>query len=424
MLVKFMKTMMILLKFNKIFRFAKFLIQFNLFYLNLMWRASLVTKIEVMMKSNFRITWGMLLFSTILNNIGVQQMGYYMPIYSEFLLYGTTFFYTIMFAITAWIVQENWKLSWDVWKTTIWLGLFTSLNGIFAQISIPFVDPEITTIIVQISAPVVWGVHVFMFRDKQFTLFHLFSIIIILIGVFFGPIISLFYGSGAISNYVNGFWIFITLCSAIPTGFETLFQEKAYRLQAAPKFVTLTFYNLFSFIWYFLWSFMTTIDPFGTCVDGFPALNECAAKTRPCKMNELVAHQIDSWKCFFGDTENVPCCGDRATLWVMVFTIGYYFTFTVGAFFLRVHTANSVANTNAFSTPLTSMFFWLPVIITGHSHSEFKWWILVSFIMIGIGIVGYESYGGLNHRFNKILLNKSDRLEEGLIEINNNTSKY
>jgi hypothetical protein len=372
-------------------------------------RSLIILKIENWISHNSWTSFFLLIFTTLINGIGVQQMGYYMPIYSEFLLYGTTLFYTIFFAFTAWLLQEDWRLSKEVWIVTGFLGLFTSLNGIFAQISIPYVDPIITTIIVQISAPVTWFVHIFMFKDKPFRLNHLVSIFIIFFGILFGPVVSAFYGSGSSSHYVNGFWILITLCSAVPTGFETLYQEKAYRIFAAPKFVTLTYYNLFSLIWYFLWSFMTMVDPFGTCVDGFPLLEECASKTRVCSLRELYDHQIDSWKCFFGVTD-VPCCGGRATFWVLVFTFGYYLSFTMGAFYLRVYTSNSVANSAAVSTPLTSMFFWLPSIITGPSNTSPKWWIFVSFLFVSLGIYGYEAFGE-DYKWNKVLANRrTDKL--------------
>lgn len=370
------------------------------------WRSHVTDSIEKWIKNHEWASFFLLIIATVINNIGVQQMGYYMPIYSEFLLYGTTLIYTLMFAGVAWVMKEDWRLEREVWIVTFFLGLFTSLNGIFAQISIPYVDPEITTIIVQISAPVTWFTHIIMFKDKPFYLFHLISIMIILVGILFGPVVSLFYGSGASSKYVNGFWIIITLCSALPTGFESLYQEKAYRILNAPKFVTLCYYNLFSLIWYFLWSFATMVDPFGTCVNGFPDLTECASKTRPCDLAELVTHQLDSWKCFFGFTQDVPCCGERATFWVLVFTFGYFFMFTVGAFFLKIYTANSLANSNSISTPLTSMFFWLPAFLTGPSKTEAKWYIFISFMLVSLGIWGYEIQGEKKSGWNCILANE------------------
>ena len=79
--------------------------------------------------------------------MGVQIMGYYMPLYnSGFLLYGTTLMYTLLFLFTEigivvvkrmkwseikdrWLLYGNKKLQLVV----LALGFFTAFNGVFAQ---------------------------------------------------------------------------------------------------------------------------------------------------------------------------------------------------------------------------------------------------------------------------------------------------
>ena len=341
-------------------------------------------------------------FCNVFANVGVQNMGYYMPIYSTWLLYGTTLMYTLMFAIAALVRQEDWRIPRDLWWVVLALGFFTSANGIFAQVSIPFVDPEITALITQISAPMTWICHPFVLDWARKTnvyrqavsKYQVLAFVVIMAGLLFGSSYSLFHGSGSTNQYNDGvIWLLMTLFSALPTSFEIIFQEIAFDVKKMPKFVVLTYYNLLSLIAYMLWTPTTMIGPFGTCVDGDPDLDVCALTTRACKGSEVMGNQWDAFKCYFGDYD-VVCCEWGGTFWVTIFVLFYFGSFSIGAYILQSSEKNGsihIANGNAITSPLVSMYFWIPF-VSGQGHSVFEWWILVSFIFIFAGNVLYENF--------------------------------
>jgi len=205
----------------------------------------------------------------------------------------------------------------------------------------------------------------------------------------FGSTYSYFHGSGSHSSFNDGtFWIILTVISAIPTGFETLYQEKAFRLQKAPKFVVLTYYNLFSLVIYFAWIFATMTRKFGTCV----TLSDVnCSQVHPCDQHEMWTHQWNAIQCYFGDS-SVPCCQQwGATIWTTLFTIGYAGSFSVGAYVLSFRNgSNYVANTNALVYPCTAIILWAKF-IAGRYYSTFTWWILIALLFILFGNILYSN---------------------------------
>jgi len=348
------------------------------------------------------------LAASMLNNIGVQQMGYYMPIYSTFLLYGPTAAYTFIFfciAVVLGELRDGWSKIRQHWMMVLSLGVLTALNGIFAQIAIPFVDPEITAMVTQISTPVTWIFSPILIRDGKNlpTVIKVVGFFLILYGMLFGGLFSYFHGSGSSDNFKNSYWILVAVMSALPTSFETIFQEKAYRVHKMPIFLTLTLYNLVSFLPYFLWMFTTTTTVFGTCVNGAPDLGDCPNEVRACAVSEIWDQQKDSFLCFFGEY-STTCCDPLSTLWVSVFTLGYVASFGVASYLLMYPDgSNLVANLGALASPLTSAFFWLPRVITGPSYTHFKWWVLVAFLAMLIGNVLYVNFGDFKARWNIVL---------------------
>jgi drug/metabolite transporter (DMT)-like permease len=339
-------------------------------------------------KGQISILFILYLFTNLLNNIGVQQMGYYFPAYSAFLLYGTTIIYTTLFFLTSLYTGDRWIFNRREWWIIFLLGVFTSLNGIFAQIAIPYVSPEITAIVTQISAPLTWISYYYMKKHNVY-LIQLIAYLSITFGFLFGTLYSYYHGSGSSDTYKNGVWILITFMSALPTAFETIYQSEAFK-RKMPIFSTLTLYNLFSLIWYSLWILMTMVDPFGTCFDGQPDISECTSKLRVCKFSEIDNHQANSIKCFFGDYSG-GCCVNTGIPWIWCFTIGYYTSFCIGAYILKRFSPNVIANLNAMTFPLVSIFFWLPKTLTGYSHSTFEWWILIAICFISIGNIMYDN---------------------------------
>lgn len=342
-----------------------------------------------------------------MNNVGVRMMAYYMPIYPVFLLYGTTFFYTIMFLFTELVIEIYYKMDCeeirDRWSLnrnksliciTIALGIFTSLNGVFSQSALPFIDPLITSVIVQISAPITWLFYPLILR-KKYELGQIGCFLLIFGGLIFASVYSYKCGSGNNTQFSNSaFWIFITILSAIPISFETIFQEVAYdslRNIGGPSLILiiLVYYNLVSLVVYFFWIFITTNDKFGTCVSQNYPLDICQINATACHLNQIFPQQWDAISCFFGNYD-VNCCGGyQATLWATIFTVGYYIYFVSGALILKDYGSNTWTNINTVLVPLTSICFWIEPIV-GQFYSHFEWWILVALISTMIGTILYE----------------------------------
>ena len=344
------------------------------------------------------------LFGGILNNMGVQIMGYYMPLYnSTFLLYGTTAMYTVMFFITEVVItcvkrtplkeiKDRWTLYGNkkLILVVLALGFFTAFNGVFAQTAIPFVDPELTAIISQVSAPLTWIFYPLIIK-KKYELGQIGAFIIILFGLLFGSMYSYFNGTGSNTTFSNSpLWIAVALCSSIPTSFETIYQEVAYDSYKAPIFIVLVYYNLFSLVVYFGWMFITMAPNFGTCnvMIGTP-LSQCATNATVCSVDQIFQQQGDAFQCFFGDYD-IQCCGGwQATFWTIMFTVGYYIFFVTGSFIIEKYGSNVLANLNALLFPITAIIFWIKPFV-GEFYSEPKWWIIVSLIAITVGNLLYE----------------------------------
>lgn len=310
-------------------------------------------------------------------------------------------------------IKQRWCLEydWQLVKITIWLGVFTSLNGVLSQSALPFVDPLLTSVLVQISAPLTWICYP-LILNKKYEVGQILSFVLILGGLLFSSLYSYYQGSGSNETFSNsGFWILITLLSAVPTVFETIFQEVAYNSMAKKgkttlMFIILVYYNTISVVVYFIWMFVTMSPKFGTCLktnltttyksnssldlSSLP-LQFCQGNATECRLDQLLPQQRDAIACFFGDY-SIECCGGiQATLWTSVFSFGYYIYFTVGAVILRYYGSNTLTNLNVVLVPLSSACFWAEWLV-GEFYSTFKWWILVALITTLAGTLLYEYF--------------------------------
>ncbi len=208
------------------------------------------------------------IFFGLCNNIGVQMMGYKMAPYPEFLLYGTTAMYVLLFALGALIKSESFKLQDKnnkiaLHKQFLLLGLWTSINGVLSQFAIPFVEHELTSLLTQIALPITWISSWYIFR-YEINILRICCGIMILGGLTIGLSESYINGTSGEDVIKNSgwFWILCTVLSAIPTAFETTYQEKVFKKMKAPRWVTLTYYNLYSLITYFVTMPLTMTNQF------------------------------------------------------------------------------------------------------------------------------------------------------------------
>ncbi|EGD73750.1 hypothetical protein PTSG_11506 [Salpingoeca rosetta] len=294
------------------------------------------------------------------NNVGVIMMGKRMEPYAEFLLYGTTMMYTVCFAILAVIRRESWALSKQHHINFAWLGLWTSVNGVLAQFAIPFVSAELTNILVTLSIPCTWVSAWYMFRFEV-TTFRILCCLGVVAGVLTGLVPSLFFGSGAGDKSDNPpFWVVVTVLSAIPTAFETTYQERAFKTLKAPLFVCLTVYNFYSLVVYFVTCPLLMVN----------VLRPSNAK-HGLTWQGVWENQALAFRCYFGGEfePEVDGCEHGAILWTTVFTIGYVGMFGFGALLLRDESSALIANLNALLIPLGAMVFWSKT-ICGNASQE------------------------------------------------------
>lgn len=316
------------------------------------------------------------------NNVGVIMMGKRMEPYAEFLLYGTTMLYTICFAILSIVRGESWSLTRAHHINFAWLGLWTSINGVLAQFAIPFVSAELTNILVNVSIPCTWISAWYMFRFEV-NVFRIVCCVGVLIGVLIGLVPSLFSGSGTGGDSQNPpLWIVVTVLSAIPTAFETTYQERAFKTLKAPLFVCLTMYNAYSLLVYFL-----------TCPLIMVAALRPSNAAHGLSWQEVWENQALAFRCYFGGQfePEVDGCEHGAILWTTVFTVGYVGMFGFGALLLRDESSSLIANLNALLIPLGAMIFWSAA-ICGDDSQQPVWWVGVSVVVTALMVVAFEMY--------------------------------
>lgn len=350
------------------------------------------------------------IFATLLNNIGTQQMGYYMPAYVSFSLYFTTLCYILLFAFTAYIREERWKLTTDEILWVVLCGFLTGIGGIFSQAAVPYIAPEFSAMFTQFQSPITWVITPFLFKDRPLTTLRLAGIIVMTGGLLYGSIYSIKHGTGSTNSNENPAWAMILcLVSALFAAILTVVQEHMYRRIKIDKFVSLTYYNLITLPMYSLWIFANTNSKLGQCIPNNVTVDvtQCVNELVACQnLQEVNHHEAEAFKCFF--TGNATCCGGiLATVWVLIFIIGYWLMFAIQTLLLDCKNLGSdaVANTIAIGTPLSMCFFWWKELAgEGFGYTEFKPWILVSCICVGFGLFIYEMSG-------KIKKNQDDYVE-------------
>ena len=323
------------------------------------------------------------------NNVGVVMMGKRMKPYSDFLLYGTTMLYTLCFAIIALVLKETWRLDWKHHKNFLWLGFFTSVNGVLSQLSVPFVTGELTTVLVTLSIPVTWISAWYMFR-YEVTVYRILCFVAILGSILLGLVPSMYWGAGDTDDTAQNkpFWVILTICSAIPTAFETTYQEKAFKILDSPKFVTLTIYNFYSLATYVAAIPLIKLNAFR------PANADHGLTT-----SEMWENQALAFRCYFAHdyetftnsshavhASGVPGCEHGAVIWVTLFTLGYVGFFGVGTYLLKYENSSLVANLNALLVPLSVTMFWIKP-LCGDASEDPVWWVGVSAALVALFVV-------------------------------------
>merc|ERR1719181_1403675 len=131
------------------------------------------------------------------------MMAFVMPAYPAYLLYGTTFLYSVFFLFMALVLDRDHggpfgraALSWGQQRHFLWLTLWTALNGLLFQFSDPYVSGPIAQILANLSIPSVWMFNRFLLHDKSTTR-ECIGVCTVLCGVMIGIIPALSGTSGS-----------------------------------------------------------------------------------------------------------------------------------------------------------------------------------------------------------------------------------
>lgn len=311
------------------------------------------------------------------DNTSVILMSFKLPYYIQFALYFPTIIYTTCFAIIALLSRESFFLSKALHIQLLWLGLWTTLNGILAQYALPHIPTELSNVLVQIALPATWISAWFMFR-WQISCFKILCFIAILGSLLIAVL-------PALINHVTGtdkikdvpiVWVLITLASAIPTAFVTTYQERIFKEMKAPTFVALTYYNLYSLIAYIL-----TIPIQMTPIQMGKRL------TWP----DLWTNQRDAFLCFIGHGQYLDGCHTGATTMILVFSFCYVGMYAIQALLVKVKDSSFVANFTALLTPLTACTLFIPF-IAGADVEKLEVNIIISVVLLTLANLVYEKY--------------------------------
>lgn len=324
----------------------------------------------------YTVNWGWLICGIILyllfglmTYVGAVIMGYRMPIYPEFLSYFPAFIYTVIFGIGAGLNGESFRISREIQKECLWLGLWIGLNGVLWQFAVPHISTELSNILSQITYPVTWIIGWYMFR-WEVNVFKVVCCLFTLASVGLAIIPS---SSESSSNSI--WWILVSILSTIPAAFITTYQERAFKDKGAPVWICLMYSNLYSLIIY---------------VVLIPLQMTALQMGGPLTWEQLWTNQLEAFQCFFG-LAHLEYCLPGATIWVLIFTCGWIGMFVFGALLLRVHDSILLANLNILLIPGASIIMWLPFIVGADAENP-EWWIILSLILLMMSTFLYERY--------------------------------
>lgn len=330
-----------------------------------------------------------LLVFGIANNVGAAQMGYVMPQFPAWLLYGTTIMYTAaFFAISWWRGERPFSAVWfrkHEHRHILWLALWTALNGLFFQFADPWVSGPLQQVLAACTAPLVAVTNYFVLGDRLRGR-GLLGVGIVLVGLAVGladEIKDLVHGhDGTAGDQQSNVWYWV-IAFVVSVGFQAMentYQDRAFRdpQHPVPVGVCLAWYNLYSLPLYVL-----TIP-----LESVAYLNGTdSSLSGSYPWN----NQRNAWMCFFGhpvggDGDNGRCL-DNATLWPLVFVAGYIGMFLCTAILTRKHGAIFSNILSALVSPLSAMVFASDAIVGAVNASQPKATVYIGLVIVFVGVV-------------------------------------
>jgi drug/metabolite transporter (DMT)-like permease len=332
--------------------------------------------------------FGTIIF-TILNNLSGTMMGYVMPTYPSWLLYGTAILYTILFLLLAIFLGEKpfsrSHFSRQKFRHILYLGIITMINGITFQFSAPWIDGDLSQILVNIGIPIIAFLSVTWMKHR-YSLFEWIGVFLVLIGIIVGliPTIRNIKNNGLNTSNEEKksnmpWWILCFAISALVQDIEQIFQERAFLDFCYPA-TTLFWYNLFTL-------------PFYILVIPFESVKFLNGTTKNRHFSEAFENQWHAIRCQFGfpfpeDTVGKQsACEDLAWLWPLLFVIGYTGMFFFNAILIRKKDALYAVIISTIVPPIVGYLFSKKEIVSSENMSPFAVESGISFLLLSIGIL-------------------------------------
>ena len=305
------------------------------------------------------------------NNVGAFMLGQMMPGYPMFLLYWTTFLYSVGFLIFALINKETlW--SGQPHKEFLILGIWTTLNGVAFQFACPFVNGEMQQMLAAAILPCT-GILTWWKHGLSMTRTQVSASIVIIIGILFGaipPYMTDQHGANAPG------WVLLFLLSIIFQSCVSVWQERLYK----PPFNAKPWTTLF---WFNFWSMFgyTFFTPLTMLPGGWGDLS----------FEGMWTNQVDAFNCFFHAVDPLPPqCESEAWVWVgIVFVGAYILYFYLLARLIASKNAYYQAIVMALVTPVSGLILASSEIM-GEYQQETTYWTWISLVIIFIGFLFYD----------------------------------
>lgn len=330
------------------------------------------------------------------------MMSYVMPNFPSWLLYGTTIIYTLGFWIATVFHKENpfskSNRTWAFQRYYLLLSIFTALNGLFFQFSAAWVSGTISQILANFSIIQIPFLEAFAFpsRRKEYKdPRQIIGLALVFIGILVGIVPVFKEGaqtSGDSEQSNKWYWIVLFILSTSFNALQQVFQDVAFndkQAQEVDKQLTNTsnpgIKEISCLAWYNMYSL-----PLYLLVIPLEAVKIINGTTSGKSVDAAFENQENAFLCFFGHPKRVDIldggCEHGATLWPLLFCIGYLGMFGTNALMIKRYGVLFPNILGATIQLLAAIVFSVPVIV-GSKADKFSYWPILGCIIIIAGVI-------------------------------------
>eukprot|EP00054_Salpingoeca_dolichothecata_P026875 m.194143 g.194143 ORF g.194143 m.194143 type:complete len:414 (-) comp25790_c0_seq4:57-1298(-) len=342
------------------------------------------------------------------NNVSFFLMAKKAARFPLFLLYVTTFMYTTMYGVWAFlnIIFDKERhqpalqafIARDHQLQFFWLGIWLTVNGLLSQFSDPYVNGNLQSVLYQLQLPATGILAVWLLKER-FSFLSLLGSALVLGGCLLVALPPLLSGSNSTepnpiqfnstlaptigpaqcvgqktsSSTTNPFWAIVFALSVIPNGINAIIQEQLFHKNPRLDSVLLLFWsNLFTLAFYVL------ALPLGMA----PNLGDLS-------WHGLLLNQKDAFLCFYGGN-HLPCgCEKNAFIPIIAFVACYMGFFYFLAVLVKEVSAVFETLINGVVTPAAAVafsFHWL----LGSDAEALTPWVIAACFIVPVGVVVFK----------------------------------